>query len=82
MQGSCGQIPTLYHLHRNSIPFILYIATYMYSYKGNVSVVKNQLNGMVEWNNGLEYWNGLINAKKLDLTASWISSWISDIMGA
>ena len=54
----------------------------MYSYKGNVSVVKNQLNGMVEWNNGLEYWNGLINAKKLDLTASWISSWISDVMGA
>ena len=27
--------------------------------------VKNQWNGMIQWNTGMEYWNGLINAKKL-----------------
>ena len=27
--------------------------------------VKNQWNGMLEWNTGMEYWNGLIDAKNL-----------------
>ena len=30
----------------------------------NKSAVMNQWNGMVEWNTGMEYWNGSINATK------------------
>ena len=37
--------------------------------------VKNQWNGIVEWNTGMEYWNGLINAKNLSY---FINTWIND----
>ena len=36
-------------------------------------VVKNQWNGMVEWNTGMAYWNRLIYTKNL-----LINTWMSD----
>ena len=50
------------------------------SFSTSHAAIKNQWNGMVEWNTGMEYWNGLVSAKNIVILYKYLDSVVMKII--